>query len=262
MELCVADPSSATQEITKNTFQNILTKFSSSSKVLSHQEMCSRLLKNMDNDRRAIRFLMKQFVFESSQQGHRSGSMAKAFEQLKQEMTQLKQSSSSQRIELEQTIADLQHRNQALQGTVDELQRSVKDKEQQVSRFRGMYASDGMTRVPSSSYSDSSGGKRNRSSQPPMQEFLAQRDARERAKQQAYSDMGRARRPSTEPAITPIQYRPASTGSGTSSLGPPTPRIRESASGYVFSSRHRDKRPRNSPGTGASYGARKYSRGY
>jgi hypothetical protein len=254
MELCVADPSSATQETTKNTFQNILTKFSGGSKKLSHQEMCSRLLKNLDNDRRAVRFLLKQFVFDCTNQESKTGSMGRAFEQLKQEFTQLKQQSSSQRIQYEQTVADLQHRVQALTGTVQEQQKKLEGKENQIAQFRQLYATDGMSRLPSSSHSTGSGkrgrssehalsssqGLRNTEQQPLMHNFAMQKQARERVKEQER----RTRAPpfastaAPESLITPIQlpHRPYSS---MSALGPPsTPRIRDlsSSSGYVFTS--------------------------
>jgi hypothetical protein len=275
MELCVADPSSATQEITKNTFQTILTKFSSTSKVLSHQEMCSRLLKTLDNDRRVVRFLLKQCVFDSGNQGQKSASVMRAYEKLKQENTQLKQASSSQRIQMEQTIADLQHRIQALTGTVDELQRTVKEKDTQVAQFRELYAREGRKHVPSTSYSDSSLGRHSKEREnghghvhrstgmdnPPMQSFLIQKQARERAKEQSmeqasrsrsFPALGHRRSSNEEPAVTPIQFpgRPTSIGSGSTLGGTSSTHVRDirSSSGYIFTSRpsHSSKRHRSS----------------
>jgi TolA-binding protein len=219
MELVVADPSTATEETLKNTFQTIFTKFSSSSNSLSHQEMCTRLLKSFDNERRTMRFLLKQFVVDASCRGQRSGGIARDLDQIKKEYTTLKQASSSQRIQLEQTIADLQHRVQALNGTVQELQKKLDEKDIQITQFRQLYAAEGMARVPSSSHSGGSGGKRGgggaavmypqhhgngfsrpvvssssaATPPPPLQGFVLQKQAREEARAQALGDMTRSR---------------------------------------------------------------------
>jgi hypothetical protein len=287
MELVIADPSASTTEAVKNSFQTIFTKCTKSSNAISHQEMCQRLLKNLDIDRRAVRFLMKQFVNDVNNQGQKSGNIGRAYEVLKQENTQLKQASSSQRLQMEQTIADLQHRVQALNGTVQGQQQKLQDKDKQLSRFRELYEADGMARIPSSSHSQSSGGKRGHShmvnsssshhhhhqqhqqqqeqqhAQPPMQSFVMQKEARERAKEQAMGEFTRrgpvAARPMTNESslLTPMQLprRPLSTGSLSSASGhhqsqqqhqnqshhasvPSTPRIRDlsSSNGYVFTS--------------------------
>jgi hypothetical protein len=291
MELVIADPSASTTEAVKNSFQTIFTKCTKSSNAISHQEMCQRLLKNLDIDRRAVRFLMKQFVNDVNNQGQKSGNIGRAYEVLKQENTQLKQASSSQRLQMEQTIADLQHRVQALNGTVQALngtvqgqQNKLQDKDKQLTRFRELYEADGMARIPSSSHSQSSGGKRGHSNmvnssshhqqqqeqqqqhaQPPMQGFVMQKQARERAKEQALGEFTRrgpvVARPMTNESslLTPMQLpprRPLSTGSLSSASGhhqnhqqqnqnqhhhatvPSTPRIRDlsSSNGYVFTS--------------------------
>lgn len=92
--------------------QTLFTKSSASAKLLSQQEMCARFLRSMDDNRRAARFLMKQFVVDASNQASRSGDIGRAYEKLKEEITQLKQSTNSQRIQSEQTISDLQNRLQ------------------------------------------------------------------------------------------------------------------------------------------------------
>jgi hydroxylamine reductase (hybrid-cluster protein) len=114
MELVVADPSSASHETTKNSFQMLFTKNSASAKQLSQQEMCQRLLRNMDDNRRAARFLMKQFVVDSSTQASQSGNMGRAYEKLQEDFTQLKQATNSARLQADQTVADLQNRVQGM----------------------------------------------------------------------------------------------------------------------------------------------------
>jgi hypothetical protein len=112
MELVVADPSAATQETTKGAFQSLFTKSSTQAQQLSTQEMCQRLLRSMDDNRRAAHFLMKQFVVDSSTRNQRSGDVGRAYEKLREDFTQFKQATNSSRIESEQAIAHLQNRVQ------------------------------------------------------------------------------------------------------------------------------------------------------
>jgi hypothetical protein len=273
MELVVADPSSATEETLKNSFQTLFTKYTSASNAISHQEMCTRLLKSFDDDRRSVRFLLKQFVLESKMAGRQSGTIGRAYEELKAEHTHLKQASSSQRIQTEQTIADLQHRVQALTGTVQEQQKKIDEKDTQINQFRQLYASEGSIRIPGSSRSNGSGGGRvalqanhdiRDTYAPPMPGFVIQKQARERAKEQALEKMTRSRGPLNTEAmngtrrqtlgnhmgglsdidsvITPIQIPPPNhhlqNRHISPSVVPNTPRIRDLSAGssYVFTS--------------------------
>jgi len=140
--------------------QTLFTKSSASAKLLSQQEMCARFLRSMDDNRRAARFLMKQFVVDASNQASRSGDIGRAYEKLKEEMTQLKQATNSQRIQSEQTISDLQNRLQALNFTIKEKENQLHEKDNQIAQYREIVMADGLARHPSSSHSNSSGGKR------------------------------------------------------------------------------------------------------
>ena len=285
MELVVADPSSATEETLKNTFQTIFTKYSPSSNVLGYQEMCSRLMKSFDDDRRAVRFLLKQFVLESKSAGRQSGSIERAYEDLKAEYTHMKQATSSQRIQTEQVIADLRHRVQALTGTVQEQQKKIDEKDNQISQFRRMCSTDGTGRISSSSHSGGSSSGQNiaRRSQdhsgspaPPMPGFMMRKQADEHAKEKALYEITRSRGPPNmaveggngrhsynkyvegssdiDSVITPIQVPPPNFYSQSRRMSPSvvphTPRIRDLSAGssYVFTSsnsRNALKRPRH-----------------
>lgn len=232
--------------------------------------MCSRLLKSIDDDRRTVRFLLKQFVFDSKAVGQHSGSLGRAFEELKKEYTHVKQSMSSQRIQTDQTIADLQLRVQALTGTVQEQASKLDAKERQVRQFREMLHADGMARVPGSSHSRGSNGSRGSRHTPthgrtppmrrqspnpnhsggPMAGYIRQEKARALAKEQTARDFSRSRGPNpsdTDSVITPIIPPPSRQRV---SLVPSTPRIRDLTrpQQYNFSSsgRHSQKRPRAS----------------
>ena len=275
LELVVADASSSQQDSSgsiKSAFQGMFTKLSSNSRIVSHKDMCSRVLKSLDDNRRTVRFLLKQFVRETNTKGQHSGDLGRENARLQQELTQLKQSMNSERINHQKTTADLQHRMQALQSTNESLQVDLKKKEEQVAQYRGIFAAEGQARMPSSSHSGSSGGgKRGQPSPglPPMQGFVQQRQAHELAKQQALQQMTRGRSPFDNAGHHPTSSRPPSmvvppsssmrgggvlsttpiaiprssrsTGSaGSSGLNlPPTPRIRDftSSSGYRFHGR-------------------------
>jgi TolA-binding protein len=240
-ELVIADPSSATDEGLKNRFQTMFTKFSSSSNALSFPDMCKRVLKSLDDDRRVVRCLMKQIVLDLKSAGLQNISLHRAHARLKHEHTQLQQNLSSQRIQTEQTIADLQHRVQALTGTVQQQQQKIDEKDKQLAVFRQHWHGDGMTRVPSSAHSTGSSCRRNGAPgshghspsmpppstapamAPPIQGFVMAKHAREQAKKQQLGEMTRSIRrgllggtgshgdgDDANSIVTPIQVPPPS----------------------------------------------------
>ena len=97
MELCIADPTPASLDASKNSFQDMLTKYKQGSPMLTHGDMCMRILKSHDDHGRKVKFLMKQLVNDVRAHGHRSGNMARMNEKLTQELTQVKQAASGQR---------------------------------------------------------------------------------------------------------------------------------------------------------------------
>lgn len=188
----------------------------------------------------------------------RTGQAIRTCESLKQENTQLKQTNSTQRLQFERITADLNNKLQAREAVIQEMQNK----------------SRGGNVVPRSSSSSSAPPSRlgqsrmphslPRQEKPAFQEFMQQKEAKERAQQQALqaqrgpSVLGRAAqnhqpgkrhrgygtesaRPSShgQTNITPIQQmgsRPFSSNSAGSIPG--TPRIRDlsSSSGYRFTS--------------------------
>ena len=267
----MADPSSASEESLKNAFQTLFTKMASDSNVISPQELCTRLLKTNDDYRRIMRFVLKQIVLENKTAGRQSGNLGRAFEDQKAEITNLKQTVNSQRIQMEQIVADNRHKVQALMGTVQELQKKVEEKDTQIVQFRQLISSSqGAVRIPGSSHSHGSGGGRipmqpvhfnNASpSAPPMPGFVMQKQARERAKEEAIGAFARSRGPiqgaptlkhmggglsEIDSVITPIQVPPPNhhllrnqRHSSPHVVLPNTPRIRDLSahSSYVFTS--------------------------
>lgn len=125
----------------------MFTKLTSGSDFLSQLDISTRLLKDLDNSCRCARFLLKQLVFDCSSRVQSSSSMAQELEFARQENTTLKQENSTLRINLEQTVADFKHREQGLNGTVQEMQKKLDEKEIQITQFRQLIAKQ-MARVP------------------------------------------------------------------------------------------------------------------
>jgi hypothetical protein len=199
MELAVADPS--TSKSTKTAaFQSYFTKQNAGAQGLAFQDVCARLLKQQDDLRCGTKFLMKQFLVESSRLGQRSSQIVQTLEGLKQEHTSLKQAHNSQRIRYEQAI-------ETLQQQLASSQKKLEDKDRQLMQFRKLH--DTMT--PGSPHGSSSGPRRvsgegvimqqpsqhsshqqhhqqqqqQQAPPPPMQGFMLQKEAQERAKQRA-----------------------------------------------------------------------------
>lgn len=109
-ELVIAGPSQALQQSTKHCYQSIFTKQVSNKQPLSHEEMCTRLLKNFDDNRRAMRFVLKQFVVESTKQSE----LHRALHHTKEEYAQYKQVVAAEKAQSDQVNADLHNK---VQGT-------------------------------------------------------------------------------------------------------------------------------------------------
>ena len=204
----VADPSTATEDTLKNTYQTLFTKYSANSNTLSHTEMCTRLMRSLEDDKRAVRFLLKQFVVETRTAGQRSGNVGRAYEELKKEHTKLQQSMSSQRLQADKTVKDLQHRLQALTGTMTEMQKKIDEKDTQLNQFRNVYAAEGLSRMPpppssaarSIASSSRSGGGGSIAAPPPMQVFVENKKRKERERDRERAEM-------THRGVPPIAAR-------------------------------------------------------
>lgn len=192
MELVVADPSTATSSKNVN-FQSLFTKQNADSGSLAFQDICMRLLKQNDDLRSGTKFVLKQFMLESSQVGQRSFQMLRTLEAIKQENTTLKQAHNSQRIRMEQAIEDLQQK-------LSSAQKKLEEKDRQLMQFRQLHN----TMTPASPRGSSNGRpssgdprrvsvegqqqqqqQQQRSMEPPLKGFMIQKEANERAKQLA-----------------------------------------------------------------------------
>lgn len=288
-ELVVAD-STSTGETVKTSLQALFTKKTSSSS-LPFSDLCYSLIRQIDAQKISTKFLLKQFLMDANL----NTQVIRTCESLKQEITQLKQTNSTQRLQFERITADLNNKLQAREAVIQEMQNK----------------SRGGNVIPRSSNSNAAPPSRlgqsrmphslPRQEKPAFQEFMQQKEAKERAQQQALqaqrapSVLGRAAqshqpgkrshsygtesaRPSShgQTNITPIQQmgsRPFSSNSAGSIPG--TPRIRDlsSSSGYRFISgsngaqwqgnnQHVNKRRRGTPSsTGGGGGIPSVHRG-
>ena len=231
---------------------------------LPHAELCQSLIRQIDASKQNTKFLLKQLLVETHKQSKGNAGAIRAQEHLKSENTQLKQTISSQRLQYEQSIQDLQNKLKARENHIGELK-------QLLDKFHKHYGGKG-----SSDYSvgggshlsapahhmvpNSSSGRSNQ--EPPLRGIMAQRKANEMASQNAMNggnigsrkpfmnsmnDMNRGRSPGGN-------YRPysgCSVGSGSSGQS----RIRDltATSGYNFSGASNqqplNKRRRGTPGS-------------
>lgn len=198
-----------------------------------------------------IRFLFKQFVVESKTSDQQSGSIMQVNESLQQENTHLKQKLSTQNIQKDQVITDLQNRMQSLQVKLAE-------RETQVQQLRQLCSGENNPIVPNSSSSFGSNGSRGSGVQgfgstgsrgsggvPPMQGFVLQKQAQEREKaarlEKCVRSSGPLRR-RLEPEVTPIvpPYPPSRSFASQRSQATST-----GSGGYNFSV-HNSRRPSQS----------------
>lgn len=259
----MADSTSSTSETTKTSLQALFTKRTSSSS-LPFADLCYSLIRQIDAQKISTKFLLKQFLMEANSNGRITGQAARQCEALRQEVTQLKQMNSTQRLEYQKVTADLNNKLQAREAVIVELQsRSRGNVVPRSSSGSAPPSRLGMGR-PSSSIDQSRMMQSASRPEPPLKGFMAQKEAKERAHQQAlqaqrapnvlgrsaqHQAAKRSRRYGTESMppsraghqtnITPIQQmgsRPFSSNSAGSIPG--TPRIRDLScnSGYRFTS--------------------------
>jgi hypothetical protein len=194
MELIVADPTSTSAGVAskRNNYQSLFTKQNASSQSLAFQDMCARLLTQNDDLRNGTKFLMKQFLLESSTVGLRSGNMVRELTKLKEENTSLKQTHNSQRMRMEEALGELQKK-------LVLANKKLEEKDRQLMQFRKLHdtmtpqsphqqhhhghhgggSSVGSNETPRRVSTSSGNGHQ----EPPLKGFIMQKEANERAKQ-------------------------------------------------------------------------------
>lgn len=278
-ELVVADATSATTDIAKTSLQALFSKQSKSahgnSKALPLSDLCFSLVRQIDVVKQSTKFLLKQLLMDSNGQGRKVQSVMRSNEYLKQEITNLKQGQSSQRLQFEQVSNDLKNRLNARERTIQDLQKKISEKDRMIEQFRRLHSGsnasiDGsrngqtvggmletspvqrgalhqMQHNSFQSCVDSryeAGGKMSSSNEPPLRGII-QRQAQQAAQQQAFLSRSqpvikrsRSSMSSHGRGAQMIDRRPfTSTSVGSNSLSS-TPRVRDlsHSSGFSFSS--------------------------
>ena len=141
--------------------QYVMTKFSAKNKALTHQEMCSRLLQQLDTNRRAVRFMLKQFVGATAIRDQIPAAGDRdSMQSAKQEISALKQQLQTLQISKQHELTEKDKALKVMKNNYNEL---VKQNQQ----FRQMLSSGGSSRSVRSGSGSSAGGNRGpRSSTP------------------------------------------------------------------------------------------------
>jgi len=168
------------------------TKKSSGGVGLQYSDICQSLIQQIDASKKSTKFLLKQLLVESHRSGSRSMVAVRAHESLKAEHTHLKQLNSSQRLQYERTINELQNKLKARESTISEQNQMLK----KFQHYHGSSGGGGSVRgnphmVPNSSSVSLASGRSG--SEPPLRGLLAQREANRHAQQNAMN--GRGSRP-------------------------------------------------------------------
>ena len=231
MELVIADPptTAALANTKTSLFQNLFTKQTDQSRVLSFQDLCARALRLQDDTRAGTKFLMKQFLIETSTQSQRFSQLLRALEGLKQEFTTLKQTHNTSKIRYETAI-------EKLQTQLSSATKKLEEKDRQLYQFRKIH--DTMTPASPSDHhhASRSGEESHRTSAgisahvvpgsrqyaPPMRGFMIQKEEQERARHLAMEQgttrppiMGHLhQQPQRNPYTSPLHSRQVSGGNG------------------------------------------------
>ena len=143
-ELVIADATSATTDIAKTSLQALFSKQSksnnSSTKALPLSDLCFSLVRQFDVAKQSTKFLLKQLLMDSNVQGRKVQAVLRSNEYLKNEITNLKQGQSTQRLQFEQVVNDLKNRLSARESTISELQKKMHEKDRMIEQFRRLHS--------------------------------------------------------------------------------------------------------------------------
>mmetsp|Transcript_27005 Transcript_27005/g.55493 ORF Transcript_27005/g.55493 Transcript_27005/m.55493 type:complete len:386 (-) Transcript_27005:90-1247(-) len=246
-ELVVADANNRTSDIGKASMQSMFTKKSGGG-YLQYSELCQSLIRQIDCSKQATKFLLKQLLVETHKESRKNIVAARSFESIQKENTQLRQLNSSQRLQYEHTITDLQNKLKAKESTINEQNKMLQQFRKRAG-VSGPFSSNGSTSGPHAIPGSSSGHiDRGRGvegggggQEPPLRGLMAQRAANNVARQ---NTMNGRRQPfldglnqrSNNSTTSGSNFRPFSSSSG-GSASSLTPRIRDLSAntGYHFS---------------------------
>ena len=223
-ELVIAQAHSST-DIAKSSLQALFSKHSQSSttsKALPLSDLCFSLVRQIDVMKQSSKFLLKQLLMDSSSSNRKNILLRRHIENMQNEVTQIKQQHSAQRLQFEQIQSELQQKLAAREATNRELNEKIKTQQKMIKQFqqfhndRSLHTSspristhDRMSHsIPLStgnesihtdinSHGGSSNGiyhqlqrnHDNKSFEPPLKGFMRQKEAKKIADQQAYNNL-------------------------------------------------------------------------
>ena len=151
MQLCISEAPVNPPNNMQNMFQTAFTKGPNSvgSQFLQYADACRTALQAQEAARRVTQVCFKQLARVTNMAVESSGRLKESYERLKQDFTQLQQSSNAQRLEAEQAISSAHSKSNALKQQLSEQQRKNNELLQQVDFFRGELAKAGLLPPPS-----------------------------------------------------------------------------------------------------------------
>lgn len=243
-ELVIAQANSTT-DIAKSSLQALFSKHSKSptnSKALPLSDLCYSMVRQIDAMKQSTKFLLKQLLMDSSSANRRNLMLRRQMEMMKNEVTQVKQHYSAQRLQYEQMNNNLQQKLAARESTNSELQQKIKEQQKMLEQFQRLHngRAAGITplgetdgdrishNIPPSSGNgpiNSHVNSRDNASvasyhrppqNPPLKGFIAQKQAHNLAQQQAYNNSMR------NPGATLGSFRRSKPSNGPGGYMPPT----------------------------------------
>lgn len=275
-ELVITQASNST-DVAKTSLQALFSKHSksnSTSKALPLSDLCYSLVRQLDVMKQSTKFLLKQLLMDSSSSNRKNIMQRRRMEYMKNEVTQIKQHFSAQRLQYEQINNDLQQKLAARESNNSELHQKIKDQQKMIEQFQRLHAGKGTGITPSSGTSDerslhnvppSTGNgpmnshfhsnsvdyhQQHHNHKSPLKGFIMQKETQNGALHQGYENsrripgmpMGSRRRTNSASSSSgflqsiqnPYKTRPYSGTSNDSSISN-VPRIRELSSSTGFS---------------------------
>lgn len=186
-------------------YQTLFTRLSSKMQgALPLSDLCYSAIKQLDASKQSIKFVLKQLLLESTNAKKKIFSLQRAHEQLKKEATKWKQSHSTEKLQLEKINNELQQRLQSRDATIRELNEKLAEQERMLNQFQKLHGpqnSLGRSQITNSAnaagitssrsfhqFNDERGQQQSqRLSQPPLQGFIMQKEARDQQRQESYT---------------------------------------------------------------------------
>ena len=143
-ELVVAVGNGQTNDITKSSLQALFSKQSMSkgdnaSKALPLSDACFTLVRQIDAVKQTTKFLLKQLLMNGNAQGKHVAHGRRENAKLKNEITQLRQEQSSQRLQFQQMNNEHINILNAKENGIRELTGKLQEKDRMLAQFRSMH---------------------------------------------------------------------------------------------------------------------------